>query len=143
MRLVPALLLAATIVLGLAPASRADGLDADAAAAIRTVIENQMAAFRVDDGAAAFAYASPGIQAQFGTSEIFMSMVRSGYQPVYRPRSVTFGEIVDSAAGPLQRVFLTGPDGRGWVAIYALQRQPDGTWRINGCTLVEDESPSI
>ena len=39
-------------------------------------------------------------------------MVRGQYQPVYRPRSVTFGPLVDSPAGPLQKVFLVGPDGK-------------------------------
>ena len=67
-----------------------------------------------------------------------MNMVRNAYKPVYRPQSVTFGQLSDSPYGPLQKVFLVGPDGKSYVAVYSLQRQPDGTWRINGCTLVED-----
>jgi hypothetical protein len=57
-------------------------------AAIRQVIQNQIAAFRRDDGAAAFSYASPSIRAQFGSPENFMHIVRNAYQPVYRPSSV-------------------------------------------------------
>jgi hypothetical protein len=29
------------------------------------------------------------------------------------------------------------------VAIYSLERQPDGTWKINGVRLVEDDGATI
>ena len=35
------------------------------------------------------------------------------------------------------------PDGKSYVAVYSLQRQPDGTWKINGCVILEDNSPTI
>ncbi|MCP4309148.1 MAG: DUF4864 domain-containing protein [bacterium] len=111
--------------------------------AIRTIIEGQIAAFQRDDGDAAYSYASPTIQGLFPTVEQFMAMVRGGYQPVYRPQSVAFGEVIETPIGPIQRVFLTGPSGRNWVAIYSLQQQPDGTWRISGCQLVEDTGESV
>ncbi|WP_421723885.1 DUF4864 domain-containing protein [Bauldia sp.] len=117
-------------------AARADVSDSDRTA-IRSVIEGQIAAFQRDDGAAAYSYAAPMIQRIFPTVDAFMAMVRGGYQPVYRPQSVIFGEVVDTALGPVQRVFVTGPDGRNWVAMYSLEQQPDGTWRITGCRLVE------
>jgi len=60
-------------------------VDAADRAAIERVIRDQIAAFRRDDGVAAFALASPGTQAAFGTPEAFMGMVRQGYQTVYRP----------------------------------------------------------
>ena len=114
-----------------APASPADQ------AAIRTVIEHQLAAFQRDDAAAAFSYASPGIQAKFGTPDIFMEMVRTGYQPVYRPRETEFRELVASPAGLVQKVLFVGPDGRPVLALYSMERQDDGSWRISGCVLVE------
>jgi hypothetical protein len=40
-------------------------------------------------------------------------------------------------------VFLVGPDGKSYVAVYTFQRQPDGSWRISGCYLVPDEGASI
>jgi hypothetical protein len=107
-------------------------------AAIRSIIAGQLDAFQRDDGGAAYGYASPGIRAVFPTVDGFMAMVKKGFQPLYRPQSSTFGPIVDSDKGPLQRLFVTGPDGKNWIAEYTLQRQPDGTWKIKGCKLLED-----
>jgi len=104
-------------------------------AAIRAIIESQLAAFRRDDGAAAFAFATPNIQAMFGTPENFLEMVRRGYAPVYRPRSVEFADIVGSADSPVQLVNLVGPDGEAVIAAYEMARRPEG-WRINGCVLL-------
>lgn len=103
--------------------------------AIRTTIESQMAAFRRDDGAAAFAFATPSIQAMFGTPENFLEMVRRGYAPVYRPRSVEFAEIVGDADHPVQLVHLVGPDGEAVIAAYEMARGASG-WKINGCVLL-------
>ena len=139
------LLVPFVIVFGLVAgtAVRADEVPAVDQEAIRGIISGQIEAFRRDDGAAAYGYASPSIQGLFPTVDQFMGMVRNGYMPVYRPRSVTFGAIEASPAGPMQKVFLTGPDGRNWVAIYSLERQPDGSWKINGVRLVEDDGATI
>jgi hypothetical protein len=104
--------------------------------AIRTVIESQIAAFRRDDGAGAFAYASPSIKRMFGTPETFMEMVRTGYPQVYRPSSVSFGELVRTEGTLLQLVDIVGPDGLPVIAVYEMERQPDGSWQINGCRLL-------
>ena len=111
-------------------------LGVDDRLAIRAVIEDQLAAFRRDDAAAAFAHASARIQARFQTPEIFMRMVRGGYQPVYRPRLVEFRDIFEWHGLPTQRVYLVGPDGVPVIALYPMERQPDGNWKIDGCTLV-------
>lgn len=104
--------------------------------AIRAVIKEQIAAFQRDDGSAAFALASPGIQRQFGTPANFMAMVRSGYQPVYRPRRVEFREVVELFSSPTQKVLVIGPDGLPVLALYPMAKQPDGSWRTDGCYLV-------
>ena len=109
--------------------------------AIRDVIERQIEAFRRDDGAAAFGYASPSIQGMFGSPDTFMDMVRQGYRPVYRPRAVEFGEIVTLQGMVTQKVHLIGPDGRPVTAFYPMSRQADGSWRIEGCYLQAPEEP--
>ena len=107
--------------------------------AIREIIQSQVDAFRRDDGNAAFGYATPEIQGMFGTSEIFMDMVRQGYQPVYRPRVFDFREIVTLHGQVTQKVHVVGPDGRPVTAFYPMVQLPDGTWRINGCYLQAPE----
>ncbi len=125
-------------------AARADEatLGASDRVAIRAVVEQQLAAFQRDDGGTAFGFASPMIQRQFQSPDNFMRMVRTGYQPVYRPREVQFGAIVAVDGVIDQRVELVGPDGAPALAHYVMQRQPDGSWRINGCFLTASEQLS-
>lgn len=139
--LVPTLLvLAFAIMLGPRDA-RADEPPVGSAdqAAIRQVIEDQIAAFRRDDGDAAFGYASPQIRRQFGSAERFMEIVRDAYQPVYRPSSVDFGATEEVDGAPVQHVLVVAPDGVVVDALYFMVQQPDGSWRINGCVLTRSE----
>ena len=104
----------------------------------QSIIAQQLEAFRADDGARAYSYAAPNIRRMFPTPEMFMSMVKQSYMPVYRARSYRFGETVTDPLGqPAQRVTITGPDGKTYEALYSMERQADGTWRINGCTLLQ------
>jgi len=105
------------------------------AGAIRQVIEAQIAAFRRDDAEAAFALATPGIRATFGTAANFLEMVRSAYAVVYRPRSLQFEAPVVVDGEVVQAVRMTDAEGRAWIALYPMQRQPDGSWKTNGCQL--------
>ena len=112
-------------------------------AAIRQVIESQLAAFKRDDGAAAYAFATPMIQQKFGSAEHFMTMVKTAYPAVYRPKAVEFRELGNTDdMGVVQKVFFIGPDGGGVLAFYQMERQPDGSWKINGCfvTVAPDTS---
>lgn len=134
-RMIAGLLL---LLAGFAPAA-AQAPAAGDRGAIEQVIRDQMAAFRADDAAAAFAFASPSIQAMFGTPERFLAMVRRGYAPVYRPRSVEFRELAPRDGALVQRVLVVGPDGVPEVALYVMEQQPDGRWRIAGCFLTKAE----
>ncbi|MBV8192065.1 MAG: DUF4864 domain-containing protein [Alphaproteobacteria bacterium] len=107
--------------------------------AIRDVIQSQVEAFRQDDGEQAFGFASPAIRQMFGTSAVFMDMVRQGYQPVYRPQVFEFGEIVTLHGQLTQKVHVVGPDGRPVTAYYPMTQLPDGSWRIDGCYLQAPE----
>ena len=111
--------------------------------AIRGVIERQIEAFRRDDAVAAYAQAAPGIQRLFPSEEAFMGMVREGYAPVYRPKEFSFRETGESAAGPTQAVRIRDAQGVDWTAIYTLEKQADGTWRISGCTLTREPGENV
>lgn len=110
--------------------------DASDRSAIRAVIAGQLAAFQADDAAQAFSYASPAIQDLFGTPDVFMAMVRQGYQAVYRPRSFAFGALETIRGVPTQAVQLTGPDGSDQVALYRMQRIEGLGWRIAGVVML-------
>ncbi len=103
--------------------------------AIEQVITSQLDAFRRDAGDDAFRFASPKIQGLFGSGPRFMAMVRQGYVPLTRPRSFTFDQLITIDGQIVQRVMLVGPDGAAVLALYTMEREPDGTWRIDGCSL--------
>lgn len=105
------------------------------ARAVRQVIEAQLDAFRRDDAARAFSYATSGIRATFGTPENFMTMVRTQYPVVYRPRGVVFEVPILVGGDLVQPVRFVDAEGRAWLALYPMQREADGAWRIDGCEL--------
>lgn len=107
----------------------------DDAAAMRSTIEAQLEAFRSGDAQRAFSFASGRIQETFGTAENFIAMVRSQYAVVIAPASVVFlmPEQVDGAT--LQPVQMSDERGQLWLALYSMQLDADGSWRINGCVL--------
>ena len=120
-----------------APAAADSGVSGADMAEIRAVIHRQIDAFRRDDAQGAFALVSPGVQQAFGTPERFLDTVRTSYGAVYRPAAVSFLELVVMGGDVVQPVQVTDRGGAVWVAYYAMQRQKDGSWRTNGCHLVQ------
>lgn len=123
------------LILGLslvAPARSASDQDQ-----IKTVIESQLNAFAIDNGAEALSYAAPLVKQIFQTPEQFMAMVKQGYQPVYRNSNRIFGDVFKDGLGrPAMRVVLTGADGKRYEALYAMEKQNDGLWKIAGCVIL-------
>ena len=69
--------------------------------------------------------------------KIFMTAVKAFYDPVYRPQRTGGYTSLYVMDGQLtQPVLLVGPDGDFVVALYAMQRQRDGDWKILGCSLI-------
>ena len=111
--------------------------------AIHQVIQSQLDAFQRDDAEAAYSYATPMIREKFGGAANFLQMVKQGYTPVYRPKSVDFDKLVDTEYGPDQILHVIGPDGVVYIAHYMMQKQPDGSWMINGCYLTRAEDQNV
>jgi len=103
--------------------------------AIQDVIAGQIEAFGANDGERAFSFASPGIRGIFATPDNFMNMVRTGFAPLLRPRRFDFRDALADGAMIEQHVLIVGEDGRVVLAVYTMERQDDGTWRIAGCRL--------
>jgi Domain of unknown function (DUF4864) len=108
--------------------------------AIRAVVEAQIQALQKDDADTAFYLASPGIRAMFRNPDNFMTMVKQSYEPVYRPRSVIFESLTTLQDNWTQPVLLLSPQGIPVRALYLMEHQRTGDWRINGCYLVPVDS---
>ncbi len=132
-----ALFLLAALLISLAAPARA----ADDVAAAQGVIRSQVEAFSRDDAAAAYSHAAPAIQEIFPQADIFMSMVRNSYAPVYRHKSFDFGEARVADGTIVQRVHIVDAEGIPWEALYTLELQPDGSVKITGCVLLKAGQP--
>ena len=117
------------------PLAAAPDPGAAARAAIAALIDGQWRAFLADDGAAAFAAASPQLQAIYQRPTNFMAMVAAEYGVIYRARSLALGDFVSWNGYLARRVTVTGPQGEPVTALYLLTRLSDGSWRIAGCLL--------
>ncbi|MEZ5871989.1 MAG: DUF4864 domain-containing protein [Nitratireductor sp.] len=100
------------------------------ASAIQTVIEAQINAFRKGDDAAAYSHAAPNIKQIFPTIDQFISMVKTGYMPLYNPESFVFGRNAVIGSQIHQEVIVTDEKGKQWQAVYTLRQQEDGSWKI-------------
>ena len=110
---------------------------ADDVTAAQGVIRAQEQAFARDDATAAYSYAAPAIKEIFPAPDIFMSMVQNGYAPVYRHKSFEFGESKNEGNWIAQRVHIVDANGEAWEALYTLEQQADGSYKITGCSLLK------
>ncbi len=107
----------------------------DDAAVIQSSIEAQLEAFRSGDAQLAFSFASEQIRDIFGTPENFVAMVRNQYAVMIAPASIVFLKLEHDNGATLQPVQLSDNRGQLWLAVYSMQRDAQGSWRINGCVL--------
>ncbi|PXX92651.1 DUF4864 domain-containing protein [Marinobacter vulgaris] len=101
---------------------------------IRDTILRQIEAFANDDQEQAWAYASEGIKRRFGSSQVFIDMVREAYPAVHSATAIEFTERVPHGSFEIQVVKLQGPEGKRWDAYYRMV-MTDGAWKIAGVRL--------
>ncbi|MEM8794546.1 MAG: DUF4864 domain-containing protein [Pseudomonadota bacterium] len=111
--------------------------------AAQEVIREQIDAFLRDDAETAFSFASPGIKSHFGSPLTFMTMVKRGYFPVYRPQAFEFGPSSKDGTRIVQSLFITAQNGKLYEAQYALSQQEDGSWKITAVHLKEAEALAL
>ena len=134
------LMLALMAVTGLAAdAGDPSGLGERDVRAIRAVVEGQLRALAADDAALAFSFASPSVKMQFGDAGSFITMVREGYSMLIRPTDTAFLQPEWAEESVMQPVYFLDEEGRTWLATYQMQRQPDKSWRINGCVVEAED----
>ena len=146
-------LLASPPAIELAAAQRPGEAEAAAAAhaalspaewdAIQKTIGEQLEALRAGDAARAYAFASPGIQLQFRDAPTFLRMVQDSYAPLLAARHAQFldGAVIDGRT--IQPLRLVLSDEKVLVALYEMQRDAAGRWRIAGCALAPSTLRSI
>jgi hypothetical protein len=98
---------------------------------IEAVIASQLEAFRAEDVAGAWRFASPAIQGLFGSVENFARMVEQGYPMVWAPEDFAFVDLQQAGAMLVQRVMVIDEEGVAHYLGYAMIPTEDG-WRING-----------
>ena len=131
-----AALAACTFMMSLARADSAE-------AAVRAIVEAQVAALAAGDAEEAFSYATPDIQKRFGSAENFLAMVRLSYSALIKAEVFEVEAVEAQGQHGAVRAHVVGKDGKAFKAIYPLLRQPDGTWRIDGCYLQTTDGQSL
>lgn len=103
--------------------------------AIKHVITAQRAALVAGNGEKAFGYASPGIKEQVGDAARFIAMVRAGYSALLTARYAEFldGAVIEGVV--IQPLRLVDADNSVRVALYTMEKQKNGVWRISGCRI--------
>ena len=122
--------LASSAALADAPTMRASDWNA-----IKQVIGDQRAALVAGDGEKAFGYATPSLRAQFGDAGTFMAMVHLGYPTLLSARYTEFLEGAVIGGLIIQPLRLIDADNSVRVALYTMEKQDDGGWRISGCRI--------
>ena len=101
------------------------------------VIENQIRAFHQRDHEEAFGYAAPALRIVFRDVENFIKMVKRGYNPIYAAQNWAFGRSRTEGTKIHHEVLISVPKGGEWVALYSLQKQQNGMWKIVGVQLLK------
>lgn len=115
----------------------------DAEGAVKAVVEAQIAALASGDAEAAFSYATPQIQKQFGSPKNFLAMVQLSYSALIDAEVFEVEAVAAQGEHAAVRAHVVGKDGRAFKAIYPLLLQPDGAWRIDGCYLQTTDGQSL
>ena len=126
----------AVLAIGLGGPLAAQGQD------IEATIGAQIDAFKSDDFAQAFTFASPGIQGMFQTPENFGMMVRQGYPMVWRPADVRFLELREIAGAWWQKVMITDAQGTAYILDYQMIQTENG-WKINGVQVLDSAAANV
>lgn len=103
--------------------------------AIEAVIGSQIDAFRREDVADAWQYASPNIQGIFGDPQNFGRMVQEAFPMVWDPAQTAFIDLQAFGGLLIQRVEIIDQDGVLHYLGYAMIER-DGEWRINGVQIL-------
>jgi hypothetical protein len=110
------------------------------AAAIESVIAEQLEAFNARDVLSAWRHASPAIKGLFGTPQTFGRMVENGYPMVWTNRGAEFLELRVIDGRLWQKVRIRDAQGGIHILDYQMVETAQG-WQINGVWILP--SPEV
>ncbi|OAN73413.1 DUF4864 domain-containing protein [Sulfitobacter sp. EhC04] len=103
---------------------------------IEGTIDSQFEAFKADDFATAFTYATPSLQQLFQSPQNFQRMVTQGYPMVWRPAEVRYLELRERGGAMWQKVQITDAKGFTHILDYKME-QTDMGWRIGAVQILD------
>lgn len=119
-------------------ASQETSLDMKAQAqAVREVVHLQINALADDDAEKAYSLTTSATQQLLGSPNNLLSFIKDEFAPIYRPRHAMFQETEIIGQHALQIVQLIDSSGLIWIAIYQVELETDGKWKVDGCRLFE------
>lgn len=116
--------------------------DADAEA-IRVLINKQLTAFREGDAQGAYELSSAAIRQTFSSPSKLMQIIRAHYPSLADPRRAWFGDYTMTPDGIGQLVRVADASGTHTHLVYLVVKEADGSWRINGCVALREESAAM
>lgn len=103
---------------------------------IEGTIDSQFEAFKADDFATAFTYATPSLQQLFQSRQNFQRMVTQGYPMVWRPAEVRYLELRERGGAMWQKVQITDAKGFTHILDYKME-ETDMGWRIGAVQILD------
>ena len=103
---------------------------------IQSTIDSQFEAFKADDFATAFTFATPSLQQLFQSPQNFQRMVTQGYPMVWRPAQVLFLNLRQENGAMVQTVQIKDSNGFTHLLDYTMEQTPEG-WRIGGVQILD------
>lgn len=107
------------------------------------VIRAQLSAIRARDADAAYAFMSHEYHEGHEDAKTFLSMMRFQHRAIYNHEDYTFLDKQGSGPVSIQKVRLTGRDGKPVTIIYRMEQQADGSWLIDSFTSLDEEAQPI
>ena len=111
--------------------------------AFREVIALHINAINSNDAEAAYRLATPQIQSLFPTPQAFMRTARKLYQPIYEAEQYSFEKAIVLEREIIQPVRIAMSPDLPLLAMFILEQQSDGAWKIGGCVLLRDDGQNI
>jgi len=102
-----------------------------------SVVENQLAAFRVADYSSAYRHAASEVQQKF-TIPQFEAMIRRDYGDMTNAHRIEFGFVKINGSAAVVQVFFSDPNGFSRSFLYSLIAEGD-SWKISGVQPMQSE----